>query len=159
MKEYLLTLLAVCIVTGIVRVMAFDGALAGYVQTVCAVCVLTCMIIPVFKLLSDDFDIGDIFEGVDTGQEQYGDIFSSYLLEQDVMSAQISLSRMLENELSLKEGSVDVELSVINEGGQTSICGAVVTLYADAVMADPKLLKEYIMQYTGVECEIVYKLM
>lgn len=156
MKEYLLALFAVCMVAGIVKVIASDCALAEHVGFICAICVILCVASPLIKLLDAGFDLEDIFEGTDGSRAEYGEIFDAYLQEQDEKNAEISLARMLEAELSLNEESTSVDITVSNDGEATRVEGVRVILHADAISADPERIKEYIMQYTSAKCDIVY---
>ncbi len=157
MKDYLLTLFFVCLVSAIVKTVSPDGAMKKYIEILCTVCVISAVIIPISTEISSLDGISDILKP-DIGIEDanYDEIYNKYLLEQNIENAEACLEGELCQRLALESGALNVRLSVESDGEQLKVTSAQVVLGLKSMSANPDVIKEYILERTECECEIIY---
>lgn len=159
-RAYLWSLTLVCVASAVVRAASGNDATKKYIDLLCSLCVICAIVIPVAREFSElDADgIGEFFEEdvFEYGQEDYGEIYNSYLHEGSVTLAEETLENGLLNALELGAGDIKVTLLTDTSGETPRVCEAVATLYGKAYAADPELIKSYIEEQTGAECRIIY---
>ncbi len=156
MREYIITLFLVCCVAAIIRAVGKDSATKKYIELVCALCVISALVLPIFGANIDDFDIGAIFDETENKGQNYDEIYKNYLLQEGKSSAENAIASDVCKQLGVSAGGVSIRLT-LNEDG-TEIVAATAIVSGEAVNTDPSLIKQYISQALGTDCEIGYKL-
>ena len=160
MKQYLIALLGVCTVAAVVRAVSLEGAVKKYLETVCAVCVIGAVTVPMVMLMSELGGIGGLFLPEDTVVElDYDEIYNQYLAEGNLRVSEEILEQELCQRFGRETGEIDVSLSFELSKEGISLTGVLVTLNSGAASVDPQELSDYLFQRLGLECQIVYELL
>ena len=158
MKEYLTSLLYVCIAAAVARAVALEGALKKYVEIICSVCVIAAVVSPAVFALVDEGGFESIFGGGEQWQtESYEEIFKEYLQSGSIGVSEQLLSEELCNYFKADAGDIEVRLTCNSDGNTVDVVGAVAVLRGEAIATDPQRIKDYVAQRLGVECEIIYE--
>lgn len=157
MKDYFFGVFLVCIASGIVCTVAPLGSVKKYIEFICAACVLCCIVAPIIQGIAGGDYLEYIFDGADTQEGNYDEIYNSYLESADEYQARELLSRGMSEELGLARESFCIELVV----AKTEVSRAVerVRVYIiglDAFTQDPADIRAYVKRTVGCECDIIY---
>lgn len=160
-RGYLWSLTLVCIASAVVRASAGNNASKKYIDILCSLCVICAIVIPVAQEFSsiDADGISDFLEEdpFEYGQEDYGEIYNSYLREESIRSAEEALENGLLDTLGLSEGDVRIKLITDTSGEALSVCEVIATLGHGAYNTDPVLIKDYLEEQTKAKCRIIYE--
>ncbi len=157
MKEYLGVLFGVCVVAAIVKVISPDNTTKKYIEMLCSLCVLCAVVAPIIQGAVSADGLEELF-GED-GFEQnvsYEKIYDLYIIEGQVSAAEDVLAAELVEMLGEQSGALIVSLDVDTTEGTPTLTGASVLIGLSALDADPDVIKAYIMERVGVECQIIY---
>ena len=159
-KAYLWSLTLVCVASAVVRAASGNNAAKKHIDFLCSLCVICALVIPVIEGFSgvDADTIGELFEAdvPEYSEENYVEIYNSYLYEGSVSLAEDSLAEGLADALGVNRADIDVALSTDRSGSSPVVCDAAVTLYQGAYDADPQVISGYVEEQTGVVCRIIY---
>ncbi len=157
MQEYFSVLFSVCIVSGIVSALTPSESTKKYLEYLCALCVICCMVIPISRILPADRGIFDILgDSLSSGQD-YEAIYNEYWAASDERRACDALAEGLAARLGISADKLRVELNVSRtDGGRVLEKVRVYITDISALAADPELIGAYIRESAGVECEIIY---
>ena len=156
MKEYIGILFGVCMLAALVRVVAPEGVMKKYIEMVCALCVISAIILPLTQLLSDIQSIDISIENGEAEMSNYDEIYNSYLAKGSLGDAEKILEREIADAFIKGSGEVDIDIRANVQGDNVQVSGINVTLIGSAVTADPEQVRQYVLGRTGVECEILY---
>lgn len=157
MRDYFFGVFLVSIASGIVCTIAPIGSVKKYIELVSAACVLCCIVAPIIQGIAGGDYLEYIFDGADTQEGNYDEIYNSYLESADESQARELLSRGMSEELGLARESFYLELVV----AKTEVSRAVerVRVYiirSDAFIKDPADIRAYVKKTVGCECDIIY---
>ena len=157
MKEYLITLFLVCLVSAIVKTASPEGAMKKYIDILCSVCVISAVILPISTEISSIDSISQVLFGdMDTESENYDEIYNNYLLEHSKENAK----RVLEEELcglfGKQNGAIGIHLGLQDDGVSVSVSSVKVILTPAAIDCAPRIIDEHLLERTGCKCEIIY---
>ncbi len=157
MKEYLMTLTAVSLWSGLVGMISPEGDMKKYVRLLCTLCFLCIMVQPLIPLLSEDRDpLGELISAGEGNGEQYEEIYENTLLSGGRSYAESVIEAQLESAFSLPSKSLTVRATVKTEGDTTELTEITVLLRDAAVFADPKEITDYVNQSFHCPCTVVY---
>ncbi len=156
MKEYMIALFGVCCVAAVVKNVSSGNAMKKHIEIVCALCVISALVLPIFDVFSDFKGIDFVFEDNSYLEDDYVEIYNQYLVEKRVDLAETAISSSVCNSLGVADGAIRIKLYLDDSGAQ--IISATAVISKDAVTADPAEIALHIRQTLGVECEVVYQL-
>ena len=157
MQEYFAVLFSVCILSGIINVITPSESVKKYIEYVCALCVISCMILPIFEIFPDKIDIFDTLGDYESNIVDYDEIYNNFWAEQDEKNASTALRKGLAETLSISADYFRVSLCTSGSGAERTLES--VTVYitdARGISADPQKIRSYVKNTANTECEIVY---
>ena len=157
MQEYFTALFFVCVLSGVVNVLSPSDSAKKYIEYLCALCVITAMITPIFHVLPTKNDFMDILGEYGPESQSYEEIYNNFWNAEDERSAAQALAVSLADQLGMSREWFYAELCVLREGGNRTLEG--VRLHITdirAIAADPEIIRTYFLETVGVDCEIVY---
>lgn len=159
MKEYLLILLGVSLLSGIVSILAPDGKLKRYIRLLTGLVVLCVLIRPALSLLKSAGD--GIFDTGEAGREEsvsaYDDIYNNNLKEAGEREVAKRLKDKIIKEFDVGEESIDVKAEFVSENDRYRVSTVWLTIRKGAVSTDPRKLVEYVENLLDCQCVIVYE--
>ena len=163
MKEFIITVVGVCLFGGIIELLSPEGEGGGikkHMKLLASLCVLTVISAPLVSFCralsnTDAESITDLFE-IEHYENKYDEIFnesiSRYTAEE--------LGRICEERvmvaLGIKEEDVDIEVVTENIDGVISVNSARIIIYPSAIAHDPRDIKAIVENMLECECEIIY---
>lgn len=164
MKEFIITLIGVCIFCGIVELLSPDGEGGGIkkhmklLASLCIVSVISAPVVSFCKVLSDDGAdrISDLFE-IEDRENKYDEIFNESISHYTADEIGRICEERVTAELGIKEGGVDVEIVAENLDGVISVNSAQVVIYPSAIAYDPRDITAIVKNMLDCKCEIIYK--
>ncbi len=157
MKEYIFTLFGVCIISGLVRVLAPEGASSKYLEIICSLCVICVLFAPLAGSLSEFGGIEYFFdENEYENSTNYDEIYNQFITEGQLSELEGMLEKDICEKLSLQENSIAIILDAASEGQKIELVGATAVISAKALSVPPDDVREYIGATLGVDCVIVY---
>ena len=154
MKEYFIALFLVSCVAAIVKAVGNDGATKKYIEMICALCVISAVIIPILGVNADMSDIISFFDEIVGVEQNYDEIYNKYLLEEGVSAAEDRMSADVCQRLSVGEEAIKLRLVLAEDG--SCVVGAKAYITNAALAADPSEVRGYVREVLGIECEIIY---
>lgn len=158
MRTYLSALFGVCLVSAIIKVISPEGATKKYIEMLCSLCVISAVIFPMGRQISEDYGIGDLIPDIEYESESYDEIYNQYLLDQNIKNACEVLRTELCERLGTDSSEIEVKISTEDIDGEIKVRSVSVILGVGAITADPDEIKEYIYERTECECEIIYEI-
>ncbi|MBE6577515.1 MAG: hypothetical protein E7653_05200 [Ruminococcaceae bacterium] len=156
MKEYILTLFCVCCVAAVIRTACPENATKKYIEMLCAVCVISAISLPIFGAFADFDGFDSVFVESGESDDNYDEIYKSYLNDKGVDSAESVISDTLCEQLGVDGGAIRIVLHIDEESSK--VLSATAIIGNGAVDTDPALISSHIKNTLGVECDIVYEL-
>ena len=157
MKTYLSSLLAVCIVSAVVRVISPDGVLKKYIEMLCTICIISVVVIPIYQGISSDNHINDMLgDNVSAETVNYDEIYNDYLGQMKVNEAETIFKAELAERADVDADDIDIALEVHWENTECIIDRVRVILGPRAISVDPDIVRDYVYERIGIECEIIY---
>ena len=157
MQEYFGVLFSVCILSGIISVITPSESVKKYIEYICALCVISCMVLPIFDVFPSKIDIFDNLDDYEANMENYDEIYNSFWAEQDEKNAASALCDGLAESLSFPVDYFRVGLLTSGSGVERTLEG--VTVYitdARGIAADPQKIRAYVKNMANTDCEIIY---
>ena len=157
MKTYLIALLCVCISSAVVRVISPDGVMKKYIEMLCAICIISVVIVPIYQEMSNIDSMGELFvpEGI-ADETDYDEIYNEYLSQKYIENTCDLLEADLAERLKIANEDIDVRLEVYENDVEVAVRSATVVLDTGAITADPEIIKEFFYERFAAECEIIY---
>ena len=159
MKEYFLTVIVVAIIGGIVISLEGGKGSGRYIRLLCGVCTAGCIVLPIASLIADgwsaDEGILELFEQ-EQFLENYDEYYNYALDNAENINADNILKSNIIQALSLDDSDIDVHIVVGNNGGEKYIDIVEVTIYAQGLDIDPRLVQKYVKELLGCQCVIYY---
>ena len=163
MKNYIITLIAVSVFSGIVHILAPEASgdrLRKQIKLVTSLCILCIAIAPLAGLLRElegaNFDFLSKYTDREELGERYEDIFKDSLRAHTAQSVAEGSEKLLGERFGLDGEDISVRVSVSELDDKFFVDSATVILYRTAIMTDPREISEYIETLLECECEIVY---
>ena len=158
MREYLMTLIAVSLFSGIVGMISPEGDLKKYVRLLCTLCLLCAMIGPVLTLFADSaFSAEDWLEEVEKEEINYEEIYNNALISGEEAQAAETIQNSILQTFSLPSGSLEVSVKSKSKNDTDSPLDVTVILRDEAIFADPKKILAHIEKMGDGRCVIVYE--
>ncbi|MBQ8849433.1 MAG: stage III sporulation protein AF [Clostridia bacterium] len=157
MNTFIITLISVALLGGIMGMLSPDGDTKKYVRFVGSLCVLCALASPIYGILSDgEIDIGSLFDYSEGEEAEYEDIYKSALAAGAKENAEAELKRRICESFELSEKSLDVSLTLGDDGEAYFVESAEVSLHSSAVFADPREISAFVNEICGCACTVVY---
>jgi hypothetical protein len=163
MREYFGTLLCVAAVCGFAESLApegKDGGLSKQIKLICALCVLSVIVLPITNLLGDlrDGKLDELlsFDAANAVFE-YEEVFEEYIKEQNELGLSEGLESFICDEFLIDDDDIYVDADIVTENEKYRIGGVRVYISGKAIAKDPKKIIECVEKKTSSECEIIYK--
>ncbi len=158
MGEYISALFGVCIVSGVICVMAPEGQSKRYLDIICSLCVICAVGVPLANSIFQIKNIGYFFDGIEyETSTNYDEIYNQYLTNGYLEEAEQLMAEQLTKRYSLPQNSIDIRLDSAVNGDSVEVIGATAIIGAAAVAVPPDEIKTHIKQSLGVECVIIYE--
>ena len=155
MKEYLLSVVAVCAVCALVGAISVQGKMKKQINFVLSLAIVTTLVTPIFSAIPSIDDMGrELLQEI--GEEYSSDGVTNTKL-QSITSEALNrgIERALCAEFSLDAEGVLVESKSNLIGDELIFEYIKVTLSGRAVFADSKAIKRYIQKNLCEECEVI----
>ena len=157
MREYLMTLIAVSLFSGIVGMISPEGDLKKYVRLLCTLCLLCAMIGPILSLFTDsDFFLGDWAEEGEEDAIDYEEIYNNALVSGGERQAEEVIHNSIVQTFSLPSDSLEISVKTKSKNESESMADVTVILHDGAIFADPQEILTHIGKMGDFRCVIVY---
>lgn len=159
MKEYILSMVAVCIICIIVKeIFPDENSLKGHINLVCGLCILCVMIYPVCNLIRfvSEFD----FSSIVTPDTEYGEkyeyesVFDNYLCNMQLESIKSEIKNCLKDTCGLHDEDMEIYLYTENENGKLYIKRVTVSLFGRGVFCDSNKIKTEVQRLCSCEVAV-----
>lgn len=162
MREFIITLIGVAVVSGGVQMLCpEDSKASGLINIISGLCIICIMLAPLKDFIAwmrnDAVGMLDGIYGSQITTEDYAEIYEKSIIEGSELKASQSLKLLIITDLELSEDSFDVSLRLTRSDEEYCAESVTVFLYDKAVLTDPKIIKDYVARLLSCECQIVYK--
>ena len=159
MKEYLMTLISVSLLSGIMGMISPEGDLKKYVRLLCTLCVFCAMISPAFSLWQGMGSSGEEILGelIDKEDVNYDEIYKDSLLSFGEVQAEETIKSNILERFLLSEDSIDVEVKSQSENDIEEWIAVTVLLRDEAIFTDPREILSLVESMVSCSCVIVYE--
>lgn len=159
MEEYGGTLLCVCLLGSVVRMLSPEGDMKRYVGLVTAFCVLLAIANPLTAQMGDDGfrffrEMWEEWEEAET--VNYDEIYDQSLMNAGGALAENQIKNSILKEFSLTEEDLTVRGSFAMKNGIGEVRQITLYLHKSTLPPDPRELWEYVTQRYSCPCEILY---
>lgn len=158
MKEYVMTLVGVSLITGIVGMLC-PKIHQKYLRLLCGFCVIAAMVAPLPSYLAEaDASLLGIYD--ENGNEKetvYEEIYQETLLNADADRIEYYVKTLLISEFSVESDRISVSVELSQEENTVAIKNIMVALSGSAVLEDPHQITYYLESMLHCPCEIVYR--
>ena len=154
MREYLLTLMSVALLSGIIGMISPEGDTKKYVRLIGALCLLCAIARPIAASIYDgSFGIDGLLQNeAENETENYEEIYEKMLSEGGKSYAEEVIKGYIAKDMSLEESTFDIEISDDSSG----VASVTVYLRDGAIFADPRKISEYVNDKFDCACVVVY---
>ena len=159
MKEYLMTLISVALLSGTVGMLSPEGEMKRYVRLLCSLCLLCAMVGPALSLLGDsDFSMdGLLSDREEIDRLDYDEIYHNSLILGGEKQAADTICAALLQRFELSEGAMEVSVRSPLKNDTDSPVSVTVLLRDEAIFVDPKEILSYVRELGDFQCTIVYE--
>ncbi len=160
MKNYIITLVGVALLSGAIQIIAPEGETKKYINLLaglCAVCVVIAPFGSVIKALASKD--GGYFDKVLEAASEQSDYESIYLENFKIHGAESlaeGLEEMISEEFGIKRENFSVTARMTYAENLLGVERITVYLKPAAIFADPHAIKDYVNTLLGCPCDIVY---
>lgn len=160
MKEFILTLLGVSLISGFASMLSPEGkggGLRSYLGFACAICALSVIAGPVVSFISTLAD-GELIEDIsgETAVYDYEKIFDGTLVKEGERSVEKGLALILQKEFEIEEKNVNIDVKLYDNGASIEAKLVTVTLRGGAVFVDAHKIAERVEKLLSCECRVIY---
>ncbi len=158
MKEYLMTLSGVMILSVLIGTACAEGNVKKYVRLLCALCLLCALISPLLRIWSEgDFDVSRLWENtVESEEDRYDEIYHQALIRNEISYAERLLKKQISERFNLDGSTFDTVIETVVKNGTYEPSRIRIILRDEAIFADPTKLIQYVNQTQKCECVIIY---
>ncbi len=156
MENYIKLIFTVSLCAAVIKVAAPETTLKKYLNTICSLCMIAVIALPIYQAVSDSDAVLDLVENIEIETQSYDEIYNTYLVKGELDTAEKTLSADLCSAVGARNGSLSVRLDASYSNGEACIVGADVLIYSDAITVSPEKIKEYIRERISVDCRIIY---
>lgn len=158
MKEYVLSMVVVCIICIIVKEISPDSnTIKGHINLVCGLCIICVLAYPVCSLVQSisNFDFSSVVtpDRENDKNDEYESIFNNYLCNMQIESIKSEIQQRVANTCNLRNEDVVIYLYTENENGKLCIKRVTVCLFGHAIWADSNKIKETVKSLC--DCDVV----
>ena len=160
MKEFILTMLGVSLISGFASMLSPDGkegGLRSYLGFACAICALSVTIGPVTSFITALGD-SEMIENI-SGEPQaldYEKIYEDTLMKGEERALEEGLNLLLRTELLIDEKNIDVDVRLCNSTAGYEAELVTVRLSGKAVFTDAHRIAERVEELLFCECRVLY---
>lgn len=156
MREYILLLIGVIVISWAASMIAPEGSLKKYVSLLVAVCLISAIISPLENIADIGFesDINGIFDEIE--DQDYESVFYKNLTEASGKDFCALLKAKMMRDLDMGEEDLDIDAKICVQDGEYKLEYITVILYKKGITQDPAILKKYTLDLVGKECGVVY---
>lgn len=163
MREYIIGLFALALCCAVVELLSPEGeggGIARHIKLMTGLCLLCVLVTPVVSFLRAGIDLPSRLEAAlsdwlairDQADEDFNDRWQEEYEQLDVTFASQTITVMLQDEFSIAEGDICVE--VMPNADQTRISHVRVALSGRAIWQNTHEIEQYIEKTFGCECTI-----
>ena len=149
-------LFAVCVIAAIVRLLAPQGVMKKYIEIICALCVICAMTQPIGQIIYEIQNINISVPDADFDTSSYDEIYNNSLVSGSASDAEQILEQEIRDAFLMGSGDIDVKLHIQVTDNSAQVVGVDVILIGGAVLVDPEQVRQYLLDRTGIECQIIY---
>ncbi len=159
MEGYLMTLMAVALLSGIVGMISPEGDTKKYVRFAGLLCLLCAMIGPALTALTDsDFSMDDLTGETQTDDSvDYDEIYNNALIAGGEKQAAQTIKSSIIQEFDLPSDALEVTVQRMSKNDTDSPIEVRVTLGGKAIFADPKEIVRQVESILDCRCTILYE--
>lgn len=159
MKQYLLLVFGVCLVSGAIRVISPEGAMKKHIEMLCSLCLAAAVVIPLVSMISG-MDGEGMLDGILGGYEtqDYEKIYGDYVVSGNMENVEAVMAEELAEMLDVNVGDITVGIILERQDDTCKVTNTYVILRAGAVACDPDIIKDHVYERLGIECEIIYSI-
>jgi hypothetical protein len=160
MTEYFLGLIAFAFFGAVIFSLAPDGISKRYIRLLCGLCSIGCIAFPIFNLIGDGEEIGNIselFEASFEVNENSVEIYNNSINNATVKNAEEELKNDIIKATSAKYNDIGVKIILAQNSDEFYIDRVVVYIYPSGYDLEPKRISEICRGKLGIACDIIYK--
>ncbi len=159
MEGYLMTLIAVALMSGIVGMISPEGDVKKYVRLLCLLCLLCAMIGPALSALTNsEFSVDSLFGETETEEPiNYDEIYNNALIAGGEKQAEEAIKLSIIKEFDLPSDSLWITVQSKSKNDTNSLIEVTVTLGGKAIFADPQKIIQQVESMIDCRCIIVYE--
>ncbi len=162
MREFILTLLGVSLVSGLASMLTPEGKGGGLrtcVGFACGLCALSITVGPVISFIGALSDGGKVlFDGFseDLAVYDYEKIFDQTLAREGERVLEVELKAILCDEFQIEEKNIDIEATLCESEAGIEVERVILTLRGSAVLIDAHKISERVTTLLSCECRVLY---
>ncbi len=159
MKQYIFSIIAVCVVGSVVSILSPEGeggGIARHTRLVFGLCVILVCFSPLTQAIQwiRDFDIGSVLpDGGDVSGGEYESIFEGTYGEAEVENLKEGIISYLSEHFGIDQNSVSVSVRFSGDSHPNRLQTVFITLYDSAIFADTSAIESQLSSL--LRCEIV----
>ncbi len=158
MKQYIISLVAVCVVGAVVSILSPEGeggGIARHTRLIVGICVILVCFAPVTDAVEwvRNFDIGTVLPDYEQDASEYESIFGGSYSDAEADNLKEGIAAFLVDRFGLDPTCISVKVRLSGEGKDKRPERVTVTLYGSAIFADTHAIEDSLSSLLG--CEIV----
>ena len=158
MKEYVMLLLIMGMVSTIVTILSPEGERGGIgklVRFATGVCLIAVCVSPMASFLErlSHFDLSEILPSEEKTGVEYESVLENGYLYAEVENTREGIKELLNERFEIDASEVDVSMKLTAEDGSRRIERILITLYGQAIWKDTRAIEEYLGGLFG--CEVI----
>ena len=158
MKEFIITLISVALLSGGFCMLAPEGDLRKYVRLMGALCLVCAIAVPTFTAIrSDGIGLDGLLSADVENESGYEEIYGEALLR----GAEETLERILKEravgELGLKADEIDFDIDLCIDDGVYRVGAVTAYIYGGGIFTDPRKITELVNGQCGCACTVIYE--
>ncbi|MBR2354143.1 MAG: stage III sporulation protein AF [Clostridia bacterium] len=157
MREYLLTLAGVVILSGVITMLGADGGVKKYIRLICSLSVLCALISPLLVWAREGNYSFDAWRDMIENEEiDYDEIYKESLKKHEIKTAENAFKYSISKELSVNISDFDVQFHTVTKNNKEELSSVTITLRDRGVLADPRRMADFVNSSLGCPCMILY---
>ena len=157
-REYLLTLVGVVILSGVILMLGADGSAKNYIKLVCSLSVLSALISPLSTLAAEGgFSPADWLESIKEEEIDYDEIYRESLDRYEKETVEKIIKDNVLRNISIKDSDLKIEAQIESKNNKNEITSVTVILRDRGLLCDPREIADLINETVGCPCVILYE--
>ena len=157
MKQYILSVMLVGVISSIVTILSPEGGLRDHVRLAAGIVTVAVCILPLTSIVSElkELDIEEIIgDGYEISDENYEEIFESEFRCVEIEGVKEGIKAILEEKYGIGYDECYVSVKTAeSEDGKRRLERVFINLYGGAILKNTAEIEEYLGELFG--CEIV----